>query len=91
MAPIIKEIAKLRKQLAEVCQMYRWALEAENHQIEERDKVLSQDDIEATALQRKESLVHLKRVKRQIQIALAEAQAEARIKRDKEASAEKVA
>jgi hypothetical protein len=35
--------------------------------------------------------MHLKRVKRQIQIALAEAQAEARLKRENDASAEKVA
>ena len=80
--PIIKEIEALKRKLDEVVQQYKWALESEDHQIADRDKVLSYEEVKEAEQRREASLLHLKKVKRQIQNAIREALDEARLKRD---------
>lgn len=91
LAPVLHEIEVLKRQLDQVCREYRWVLDAEKHQISERDKILTPEDLIEVARMRQESLEHYKRVKRQLQQALREAQEEAKLKRDAEVIAEKEA
>lgn len=85
-----EDIEKLRISLETVYNQYKWSLEAEDRQIAQRDAVLTTQEKLDAALYRTQSLMHYKRVKRQILQAIKEAEEADRLKKEADAEAEKM-
>jgi hypothetical protein len=91
MEPVQREISLLRRQLKQVYDEHAEWLRAEQEQKAARDKVLDENDFREVRERRHKSLVHLRHVKRQIAMALRQAEEEARLRKDMEVEAKRQA
>ena len=91
MEPVVQDIGKLRKQLQDVCDEHAEWMRNEKEQKAGRDKVLSSQDWQVVRERRHQAMVHMRNVKRQIAMALRQAEEEARLRKDLEVEAKRQA
>ena len=77
--------------MSHVYQQFKWVLAHEDKEIADRDKELTVEDRIEIAKRRTASLMHYKRVKKQIKQAIREAEEEAKHRRIMESEAKKQA